>query len=91
MVTGVPAAAGEIVEVIVIRGADDVERYARAPVTSGDFSDHEDSLGVDGEVVFDAIRELTAPPSKPRLPIGFERSDEVFATLSSGKVHRFAD
>ena len=30
MVTGVPAAAGEIVEVIVIRGADDVERYARA-------------------------------------------------------------
>jgi hypothetical protein len=42
-------------------------------------------------VVFDAIRELTAPPSKPRLPIGFERGDEVFATLSSGKVHRFAD
>jgi len=48
-VTGVPAAEGEIVEVIVIRGAGDAERYARAPVTPGEFSDGEDPLGWEGE------------------------------------------
>jgi hypothetical protein len=48
-VAGVPAAEGELVEVIVIRGADDAERYARAPITAGEFSDVEDPLGWDGE------------------------------------------
>ena len=48
-VTGVPAADGEVVEVIVIRGTHDAERYARAPVAPGEFSDLEDPLGWDGE------------------------------------------
>jgi hypothetical protein len=48
-VTGVPAADGEVVEVIVIRGAGDAERYAQAPVAQGEFSDAEDPLGWDGE------------------------------------------
>jgi hypothetical protein len=48
-VTGVPAAEGEIVEVIVIRGSHDAERYACAPVAQGEFSDVEDPLGWDGE------------------------------------------
>jgi hypothetical protein len=48
-VTGVPAAEGETVQVIVIRGGDDAERYARAPVGPGEFSDVEDPLGWDGE------------------------------------------
>ncbi len=48
-VTGVPAADGEIVEVIVIRGGDDAERYARAPVDGAEFSDVEDPLGWDGD------------------------------------------
>ncbi len=48
-VTGVPAAEGEVVQVIVIRGADDAERYACAPVSPGEFSDAEDPLGWDGE------------------------------------------
>ena len=48
-VNGVPAPEGEIVEVIVIRGADDAARYACAPVTPGEFSDVEDPLGWDGQ------------------------------------------
>lgn len=48
-VTGIPAAEGEVVQVIVIRGADDSERYACAPVSPGEFSDAEDPLGWDGE------------------------------------------
>ena len=48
-VNGVPAREGEIVEVIVIRGADDAARYASAPVTPSEFSDVEDLLGWDGE------------------------------------------
>ena len=48
-VTGVPAAEGEVVEVIVIRGSHDAERYARAPVAPGEFSDAEDPLGWDGD------------------------------------------
>jgi hypothetical protein len=48
-VTGIPAAEGEVVEVIVIRGIDDAERYARAPVTPGEFADAEDPLAWDGE------------------------------------------
>jgi hypothetical protein len=48
MVTGV-AADGEVVEVIVIRGSDDAQRYACAPVTLGEFSDTDDALGWDGE------------------------------------------
>ena len=48
-VTGVPAAEGEVVEVIVIRGSHDAERYACAPVAPGEFSDAEDALGWDGE------------------------------------------
>jgi hypothetical protein len=39
----------EVVEVIVIRGSHDAERYARAPVTPGEFSDGEDALGWDGD------------------------------------------
>lgn len=49
MVTGVPAAEGEVVEVIVIQGTRDVERYARAPVAPGEFADADDPLGWDGE------------------------------------------
>lgn len=48
-VTGVPAPEGEVVEVIVIRGADDAARYACAPLTPGEFADVEDALGWDGE------------------------------------------
>jgi hypothetical protein len=48
-VTGVPAAEGEVVEVIVIRGSHDAGRYACAPVVPGEFSDAEDPLGWDGE------------------------------------------
>lgn len=43
-VTGVPAAEGEVVQVIVIRGIDDAERYARAPVTPVEFADAEEPL-----------------------------------------------
>jgi hypothetical protein len=48
-VTGVPAAEGEVVQVIVIRGTDDTERYARAPVGPEEFADVEDPLAWDGE------------------------------------------
>ena len=48
-VAGIPASEGEIVEVIVIRGSDDAERYACAPVAPGEFTDGEDPLGWDGE------------------------------------------
>jgi hypothetical protein len=48
-VTGVPAAEGEIVEVIVIRGSDDAARYASAPVRESEFSDVEDPLGWEAE------------------------------------------
>jgi hypothetical protein len=48
-VNGVPAPEGEIVEVIVIRGADDAARYACAPATPGEFPDIEDRLGWDGQ------------------------------------------
>jgi hypothetical protein len=44
-VTDVPAAEGEVVEVIVIRGPDDAARYAASPVARGELSDEEDSLG----------------------------------------------
>ena len=47
--TGVPGEDGEVVEVIVIHGSRDAERYASAPVTSGEFSDAEDPLEWDGE------------------------------------------
>jgi hypothetical protein len=47
-VSGVPMPEGEVVEVIVIRGADDAARYASAPVAAGEFSDIEDPLGWDG-------------------------------------------
>lgn len=48
-VTGVPAAEGEVVQVIVIRGTDDAERYARAPITPVEFADAEEPLAWDGE------------------------------------------
>ena len=48
-VTGVQATEGEVVEVIVIRGSHDAERYACAPVTPGEFSDAGDTLAWDGE------------------------------------------
>jgi hypothetical protein len=48
-VTGVPAADGEVVEVIVIRSAGDAERHARALVNQGEFSDAGDPLGWEGE------------------------------------------
>jgi hypothetical protein len=48
-VTGVPAAEGEVVQVIVIRGTDDAERYACAPIAAAEFSDEEEPLGWDGE------------------------------------------
>jgi hypothetical protein len=48
-VTGVTAAEGEVVEVIVIRGAQDIDRYASAPVGPSEFSDVEDPLGWDGD------------------------------------------
>jgi hypothetical protein len=48
-VTGVPAAEGELVQVIVIRGTDDAERYACAPVAGAEFSDSDEPLGWDGE------------------------------------------
>jgi hypothetical protein len=48
-VRGIAAADGEVVEVIVIRGSHDAERYALAPVAPGEFSDWEDPLGWDGE------------------------------------------
>ncbi len=38
-----------MVEVIVIRGSDDSERYGCAPVTPGEFSDAEDPLAWDGD------------------------------------------
>lgn len=47
--TGVPAAEGEVVEVIVIRGSGDAERYTCAPVAPSEFSDSEDPLGWDGD------------------------------------------
>jgi hypothetical protein len=48
-VTGVPAAEGEVVEMIVIRGSNDAARYASTPVAPGEFSDAEDPLAWDGE------------------------------------------
>jgi hypothetical protein len=48
-VTGVTAAEGEVVEVIVIRGSQDIDRYATAPVGASEFSDIEDPLGWDGD------------------------------------------
>ena len=48
-VTGVPAAEGEVVEIIVIRGSRDADRYASAPVAPAEFSDVDESLGWDGE------------------------------------------
>jgi hypothetical protein len=44
-VTGVTAAEGEVVEVIVIRGTDDASRYAAAPVAEGEMTDVDDPLG----------------------------------------------
>jgi hypothetical protein len=38
-----------VVEVIEIRGSRDAERYARAPVAAGEFSDENDPLGWDAE------------------------------------------
>jgi hypothetical protein len=48
-VTGVDAREGELVEMIVLRGRDDRERYACAPVNPGEFSDVDDPLAWDGE------------------------------------------
>ena len=48
-VMGVPGGEGEMVEVIVIRGSHDAERYAYAPVLPSEFVDAADPLGWDGE------------------------------------------
>ena len=66
----VPAAEGEVVEVIVIRGSHDAERYACAPVAPAKFSDEEDALGWDGEgwdeFAHEARWSTFRPPDKRR-------------------------
>ena len=64
-VTGVPAADGEMVQVIVIRGTDDAERYAGPPAA-------DNPMGWDGEG-WDDLAKIDVPVA-PACPAALERS-----------------
>jgi mRNA-degrading endonuclease toxin of MazEF toxin-antitoxin module len=86
-VTGVPAADGEVVEVIVIRGSGDSERYARAPVGQGEFSDAEDPLagrakaGTSSRMKRGELHWYTFRPPDKRRPVVLLTRDGVIEQL----------